>query len=111
MYRLFIDDLRSPPDAGWEVARSSKAAINLMLDRGCPDQISFDHDLGGDDDAMVVVKWMIDQDLSQSMRFIPNNFHYQVHSANPVGSQNIRGALSRYLTFRMDEMSSGSAKP
>ena len=61
--RLYVDDLREPPDADWTVARSSTEAIAFIEEQGCPDEISFDHDLGGDDTAMVIVKWMIERDL------------------------------------------------
>jgi len=44
-YRLFIDDLRNPASPGWVVARDSDTAIKILEARGCPAEISFDHDL------------------------------------------------------------------
>ncbi|WP_321931887.1 cyclic-phosphate processing receiver domain-containing protein [Paraburkholderia guartelaensis] len=100
-YRLFIDDLRNPGSPDWVIARSSYAAINILETQGCPVEISFDHDLGGDDTTMPVVRRLIDLDLDSDGQYIPADFHFIVHSANPVGAENIRELLSRYLVFRI----------
>jgi hypothetical protein len=94
---LFIDDIRAPPSDKWVVARSSAEAIALLEQRGCPAKMSFDHDLGGDDTAMVVARWLINTDLDASGRYIPDPFEFAVHSANPVGAANLRGLLESYL--------------
>lgn len=96
--RLFIDDLRDPPEGEWTVVRSTAEAIALCRD-GVPEFISFDHDLGGDDRAFDFVKWMIDQDLDRP-GFIPATFDYTIHSANPIGADNIQALLDRYLAYR-----------
>lgn len=62
--------------------------------------ISFDHDLGGDDTAMVVVKRLIELDMDADGSFIPRDFTFHVHSANPVGGENIRALLAQYLAMR-----------
>lgn len=103
MYRLFIDDLRDPPDASWTVARSSSDANSLLEKYGCPDEISFDHDLGGEDTTIYVVRWLIERDLNTEI--IPEHFLFTVHSANPVGAENIRGLLGGYLSFRRSRKS------
>ena len=97
MTKLFIDDLRQPPDETWVVVRSSAEAIAWFLNHGCPDEISFDHDLGGEDTAMRVVHWMIETDMDAGGAFIPANFSFTVHSANPVGRENLKGLLGGYL--------------
>jgi len=97
---LFIDDLRDTPGGQWMVARSSSEAIALLKERGCPARVSFDHDLGGDDTAIVVARWMVETDLDSSGRFIPDQFEFLVHSANPVGAANIRGLLESYLSYK-----------
>lgn len=94
--RLWIDDLRAPPDDTWDCVTTSEAAIALLknfqregmlwLPR---EAVSFDHDLGGDDTSRKVVLWMIE-----------NNFrfdNYYVHSANPVGAEWLAGMINRYL--------------
>lgn len=100
---LYIDDLREPTGTYDFVARSSTDAINYMETTGCPTFISFDHDLGGDDTAMIVAKWMVEKDLDNDGQFIPPDFHFQVHSANPEGAKNIEGLLNNYLQVRERE--------
>ncbi len=99
-YWLYIDDIRSPKyeSGSWVISRSSKEAITYIQNHGCPLFISFDHDLGGDDTSMVVVKWMIEKDLDSVGLFFNRDFHFNVHSANPVGSSNIESLLTNYLT-------------
>ncbi|SOE64732.1 hypothetical protein SAMN05446935_2517 [Burkholderia sp. YR290] len=99
-YRLFIDDIRDPVVPDWVIARTSSEAITALEARGCPFEISFDHDLGGDDTAMVVAKKLISMDLDAGGGFIPADFVYSVHSANPVGKSNIEGLLEAYLRQR-----------
>lgn len=84
-YRLFIDDVREPPDGTWTVARSSDEALKLVEDKGMPKIISFDHDLGGDDTSMAFLKKLVDT-IWDGKEKPPE---YKVHSANPIGSLNI----------------------
>ena len=100
MKKLYIDDLRNPKSDGFDVVRTSSEAIRYMEENGCPDYISFDHDLGGEDTAMIVVHWMIDRDMDMGGLFISDDFEFHVHSANPVGVKNIEGLLGQYLRFK-----------
>lgn len=99
--RLFIDDERMPPTDSyeWEIARSSNEAINFITCFGCPEFISFDHDLGDDDTSMIIIHWLIENDLNMP-GFIPPNFSFFVHSQNPIGKKNIIGLLKSYLDQR-----------
>lgn len=117
-YKLYIDDIRNPPDGTWVVARSVDAAISYVLEYGFPRFISFDHDLGlklraRDDQAIILVaeeedteapsgydfaKWLVNEDIEHG--WMDGGFDYQVHSANPVGAANIRGLLDHYLRVR-----------
>jgi len=96
---IFIDDIRPCPDRFDDVARSSDKAIVMMEQDGCPRFISFDHDLGGDDTAMRVVNWMIEKDMDEP-GWIPEPFNWDVHSANPVGKENINSKLLCYMKHR-----------
>ena len=97
---LYIDDERFPKTKkDWDIVRTSDEAINYITQNGCPSYISFDHDLGGDDTAMAVVKWLVEKDLD-CKGFIPLDFEFNVHSANPVGAANIKGYLNAYLRTR-----------
>ena len=86
--KLWIDDLRPVPDFDWIPARTSEEAIQLLeiIDF---EEISFDHDLGGDDTTRRVVLWMIENDKRAEK--------YNVHSANPVGVEWLEGMIERYL--------------
>lgn len=84
-YKLFIDDIRNPPDETWIVVRSSVAALEYVQKNGMPEFISFDHDLGGDDTTMVFLRKLVDV-VWNGTDSPPD---YKVHSANPVGSINI----------------------
>lgn len=104
MERLYIDDERNPKtNHNWVVVRTSEEAIEYLTRYGCPTYISFDHDLGGDDTSMIIVKWLIEMDIGMSNEFIPENFEFNVHSANPVGAKNIEGYLNSYLGQRFDD--------
>lgn len=100
-WNLFLDDERMPKDNSrtWTIARSTEEAKKLVLERGVPGYTSFDHDLSGEDIALDFVKWMIDQDLDGKLK-IPEDFRFNVHSANPVGAKNIQKLLDGYLEFR-----------
>lgn len=94
-YRLFIDDLRDPPAGDWIIARSSSHAKDIVIDKGLPFFISFDHDLGGDDTAMVFVHWLIEMCMDNPALNFPRDF--TIHSANPVGVKNIDGLMKSYI--------------
>ena len=106
-WALFVDDERMPLsnfNGELVVARSLQEAISLIVENGCPSFISFDHDLGeaSTGDAIELVKWMIEKDLDENGCFIPKNFSFFVHSANPVGRKNIESLLTSYLEWRKD---------
>lgn len=98
MVRLFVDDVRNPPEDGspWILARSYEQAIGLFLEHGIPDYISFDHDLGMGPTGYDLVKWMVEQHLEGLIKF-PSNFTFKVHSANPVGAENITNYLNNFM--------------
>jgi len=94
--KIWVDDVRPQPDAGWMRAYSSKGAIALLEKASHPlwyliphTEIALDHDLGGDDTSRPVVLWMIE-----------NNFRfekYTILTANPVGYEWLEGMIERYL--------------
>lgn len=113
--KLFLDDIRFPPkkknfwaalkslffkeNDNFVIARSVDEAVAIVTKNGFPDYISFDHDLGensktGHDFA----KWLVNYDLDTGL--MPENFSYYIHSANPVGAENIKGLLDQYLEYK-----------
>lgn len=92
-YKLFIDDERFPVTDDWVIARSSDEAIAQVVMHGPPIEISFDHDLGGDDTSRRFIVWMIDALLDEDIT-IPDGFHFSVHSQNPIGAEWIRHTMN-----------------
>ena len=89
--RLWVDDLRDPPDATWSWAKTSAAAIDMLkVAAGDVSEMSLDHDLGGDDTTRPVVLWMCENDTWPA--------RVSVHTANPVGREWLEGMIRRYMT-------------
>lgn len=101
--KVFIDDIRTPVFEFDKVLRSSEEAIKYFKKNGCPDYISFDHDLGENNASMEIVKFLVQKDIDENHTFIPKDFDFYVHSsdsANPVGKANLNGYLHSYLKQR-----------
>jgi len=105
MYRMYLDDLREPKNEYDVVVRSFDEATEYISGHGMPAFISFDHDLGLDDDGSVaksgydLAKWLVEQSLDGVLEF-PKEFSFFVHSANPLGKINIESILSNYMKFK-----------
>lgn len=116
--KLYLDDVRTPIDVDWDIARNYEDFVKYIEDVGLDNisLISFDHDLG--DTAMqeyysnVVnnyelnydnitektgydcVKWLINHYLDNDFKTFPK---IQVHSANPIGAANIIGYVNNFF--------------
>lgn len=99
MITMFLDGIRVPQETFTVIARSSKEAIEYVKNNSCPNFISFDHDLGGEDTSMVFLKWLVSEDINKG-NIIPHNFTFTIHSANPVGTKNIESYIKSYLKVR-----------
>ena len=123
-YKLYLDDLRYLPDMhpDWRLARNYHDAVWYVKNYGLPYHVSFDHDLadchydldsayGPLDDFMDgtprsgkpreftgydFAKWFCLYVLDNSLD-LPDDFSYNVHSANPVGARNIDAYMSNFL--------------
>ena len=100
MKKLFLDDVRQPPGDDFIICRSFDEALNYVKEQGCPNFISFDHDLGWGPDGYDFAKWLIKLDDESNGKFIPKDFIFGVHSANPIGAKNIRTVLDNWLSFK-----------
>jgi hypothetical protein len=91
--KLWIDDLRDPPDESWTWVKDSASAMGVVAlahSNGLPlEEISFDHDLGADDTAMPVARMV--EEGAYRKELPPIRWH--IHSANPVGRLNLRSTL------------------
>lgn len=104
MYKLYLDDIRTPPDDSWVVARSYNQAVKIFEDIGAPAEVSFDHDLGVIEGTVIPDKtgydfahFLVEKDLDTGC--LPKNFKYSIHSANPIGRENIEKLFSSYFKF------------
>lgn len=107
MYKLFLDDVRDVSmvypnltNNDFVVVRSYEAFITFIKQNGLPAFISFDNDLGEDENGTVLpdgyaaVKWLVYEsglDLKE--------LNFKVHSANPVASVQIQALLDNYINF------------
>lgn len=101
MKKLFLDDVRDIKDVypNWgkeefDLVRSYSEFVIYIETNGLPDFISFDNDLGLNSsgkiapDGYAAAKWLVYEsglDLKK--------LKFQVHSANPVAAEQIRGLL------------------
>jgi hypothetical protein len=105
MSKLYLDDIRTPADDSFLIVRSFDEAVRFVIENGVPEFISFDHDLGIDDNGNLLpsgydfAKWLVESGINGTIQ-IPDDFSFNVHSQNPVGASNIRGLLENYLKFR-----------
>lgn len=95
-YKLFLDDERFPITNDWVIARTSDEAIALILMHGMPHEISFDHDLGGDDTSRVFINFLMNE-LSMDAIVLPLGFKFSVHSQNSVGAKWITGTMNNLI--------------
>jgi hypothetical protein len=99
--KIWVDDIRTPPDPTWRWCKSSMQTIitltnyKILVSQGRAQNIevmSLDHDLGmvgdTDDTSRYIVLWMCNHD------FWPDEV--RIHSANPVGVEWLEGMISRY---------------
>ncbi|MBO9703510.1 MAG: hypothetical protein J7604_25100 [Sporocytophaga sp.] len=103
--KLFLDDIRTidmvydkSMELEFDIVRNYKDFIEYIKKNGLPDFISFDNDLGLDEngevapDGYAAVKWLVyESELDLT------NLKFNVHSANPVAAEQIKGLLTNYI--------------
>ena len=103
--KLYLDDIRNLPDDSYYLVRTYEEAVNYVKENGIPSFISFDHDLGLDENNQIAktgfdfAKWLVEMDIDKIFLF-PENFSFYVHSSNSVGKENIHSYLTNYLKFK-----------
>lgn len=90
--KIFLDDIRQSYDDSWTVVRDYEEFVDLvkLVQPGLITHISFDHDLGSEvgKTGYDAAKWFVDQCI-RDQRIGQNLDQVIVHSANPVGRENI----------------------
>lgn len=97
-YRLFIDDERFPVTPDWFVVRNSFQSIKDLELYGLPQEIAFDHDLGGQDTAISFINTLENELIDRNFKF-PKGFKYTVHSQNPIGAANIISKMDELINY------------
>lgn len=88
--KIWLDDVRPIPEEFTDHVRNLKEFQELLASNSEVIEImSFDHDLGEEEDGYQIIKWLAEYHLD---RWPEKTF---VHSANPPGASNIRA----YDTF------------
>jgi hypothetical protein len=105
---LWLDDYRNPFEDDWLVfspiqrpfetiwVKSYAEFICWIQKNGLPDGICFDHDLGEEKSGKDCANWLVNYCLDNNCD-LPK---YNVHSANPVGKENIVGLFENFLKFK-----------
>lgn len=77
--KFWIDDERPAPNDTWVTYRTSEEAIKGLLYashyHAYIEEVSLDHDLGGDDTGFKVLDWMVESNVW------PHNL--TIHTSNP----------------------------
>jgi hypothetical protein len=117
-YNLFLDDKRTPQkhltyllgingfgnlytELEWVIVKSFDEFLVTITERGLPDRISFDHDLGNSNDIVLpdgndCCKWLIEYCLNNNLPF---NTECKYHSANPEGITNMQNKMNNLRKF------------
>lgn len=98
-YSLYLDDERLPKtNKNWVIVRNMAEFQETLLSKGIPIEMSLDHDLGENEPTGYdVVKWYIEQVIEGNLELCED---INIHSANPVGSKNMRSYIDSYLKVR-----------
>jgi hypothetical protein len=98
--KLFLDDVREPPDSTWELVKTVAEAIALM-ETGDVTEASLDNDLGLDEEGnelpegRTFLYWMCEHNCWPTEAIT-------IHSANVVAVKYMLGMLQRYGPFISD---------
>jgi hypothetical protein len=115
MKRIYLDDIRTPVESGWEIVRNYDQFVSTIMYIGLDniELISLDHDLGDtamkewhtnvyhnytldynnitEKTGMDCAKWLVEQWMNGGK--VVDVF---THSANAIGSANIMGYINNY---------------
>lgn len=115
-YNLFLDDLREvkdvywvdlPKSNNWIVVRNYKEFVKCIDSEGCPDFVTFDHDLSAEHylnnfdttekTGYDAAKYLIEYCDNNSLPFP----EYKIHSMNIIGRDNIKHLIESYIRTRL----------
>lgn len=85
-------------ESEFDIVRTYHDFVEYIETNGLPKYISFDNDLGLDEngevalDGYAAAKWLV-----YTSGLDLRNLEFYVHSANPVAAEQIRGLLNNYI--------------
>jgi hypothetical protein len=115
MKKLYLDDIRTPQTEGWIIVRNYEDFVAWIRLNGCPDEVSFDHDLGEDVAKEKVEAGMSKRKAREQKKETKSGYDaakwlgqhclltntpypkWNCHSANPVGKANIEAYISSVI--------------
>lgn len=99
-WSLYLDDIRMPKYPGFTIARNVDEAKRLIKKKGFPSYMSLDHDLGeGEPTGHDFVKWIVNEYMDKDLP----EFEFVVHSANPVGKENMETLLNNFIRHKRNK--------
>lgn len=110
-YKLFLDDIRDVPmvyknltNEDFDIVRNFNDFKQTIIEKGLPELISFDNDLGLDENGNVAEDgYAAAKLLVYKSGLDLRNLKFNVHSANPVAAQQIQGLLDNYIKHLKEE--------
>ena len=96
MIKVYLDDMRTPPE-GWVLVKTAREAIELLMTNDV-EEISLDHDLGEEENGSGydVINWL-EKEVYEN-NFIPPVIH--IHTANPVARERMEAAVRNIVRFK-----------
>ena len=92
-------------ESEFDIVRTYDDFVAYILANGLPEFISFDNDLGLDENGVVApdgyaaAKWLV---YKSGLDLV--NLEFKIHSANPVAAEQIKGLLNNYINhLKSDE--------
>lgn len=97
--KIYLDDLRDPPDASWTIARTFDEFRELVDSDEPIGAISFDNDLGeGEMEGYDILKWLAEY----RPELLVGEQDIEFHSANPKAVENMEAFLQSCRDHRED---------
>ena len=98
MVKIWLDDERTAPK-GYMHFHSVNETIDFIKNSGNTNiLLDLDHDLGeysyDGGDAIKLILWLLENDYQNNNLY---KFHFQIHTMNPVGRQNMQALIDRYF--------------
>ena len=94
-YKIWVDDIRYPPNTDWIWVKSvnqAKILIEILENTDSEMLISLDHDAGdyGPPDYIELLKWLEEKQYCENWHI---NGVFKIHSQNVVGRMNMRAII------------------